>query len=165
MSNVLGRQTQVYLDDRDAAEFMHEVASKLGFVLVAARSASRTPALVDVEAADSSSLLVLGNHLDQLRSRHIPEQEHWLLDTRNNPAIDWLRFREKNGVLRGGRLFYEAQNHLAYDAWNKDESFVNAAESLRRQLRKWCANRDSWAWIGRSVHSRVADGTLELSPI
>jgi hypothetical protein len=154
----------LYLDASDASEFMRDVASNLGFVLVADRSSTHSPAVVGVENVSWLSFLVLGEHVEQLRLKRIPSQGYWLLSPRNNPAVEWCRAREEHGVLRSGRLFYEAQNHGATESWGKDEKFVAAAESLRRRLRRWCATRDSWGWIGPSAYKRMGEGTLTLKP-
>ena len=164
LSDMLGRQTQLYLDTGDASEFMRDVASDLGFVLVADRSSTHVPAVVEVEAVSFMSFLVLDEHVEQLRLKLIPAQGYWLLASRNNPAIEWCRFREEQGVLRSGRLFYESQNHGATDSWAKDATFVAAAESLRRRLRRWCATRNDWGWVGPSAYKRMREGRLTLKP-
>ena len=80
------------------------------------------------------TLLVLREHLGQVRMHHVPEQGYWVIDELTPPVVEFSCSFYDGRIIRTGRIYYADGYYGPGDEWiEKPEAFRTwAAKALRR---------------------------------
>lgn len=138
----MGRQTRFYAHPDDYGKLATGLRS-LGAIVLNDRHSAGAPEIKDIADTDSSInfYLTLEHFLAELRARYTLHPS-WPYNVSDDPLVKLHAWRPQNGVLRSGRVYYDARKVVDLEFRDKPPEFVVFAERVRRWIRQWCQKRE-----------------------
>lgn len=156
----MGRQTRFYARPDDY-EALAQGLRSIGAVTIDHEHSAGEPVIVDLAKADASisAFLTLPEYLGELRARYTAHQ-NWRLNASDDPIVELHIWQPRSaGLIRPGRVYYEARGVVELEYVDKPAEFVAFAEHVRKWLRRWCRKRED-LWLAPSLAARFDDGQI-----
>jgi hypothetical protein len=166
----MGHQLRVYLTPTDTAELAREISHLEPVAILHSRSPSAKPriapslTLVEDGKPWLFYYLVRESELLDVVTRHIPAQDHWIVDVVKSPVIEFNACYFNNKILRQGRIYYVDGFYGADSTWiEKPEAFRLWAAGVLKTTKN-VLRRNGSEYIGETALAWLERENGRLEP-